>query len=189
MVLTLVEGGGRARSFHVEPGDAASIISIVSANVAAEATIATDGAAYYKPLRRMGYDHKSVRHALEAWVRGEVHSTSRSYFPVFKRGMRGVYRHCNERHLHRYVAEFDFRYNNRVTLGVNDEQRAGKLVEGAVGKRLSYRTTDKEEEAAEIDDAPVDVGDVVRHLRRRWRRRATPCGPGDEVRTARSAYP
>ena len=76
VVLTLVEGSGQARGFHVERGDAASIIPIVMANVAAEATIATDEAAYYKPLRRMGYDHKSVRHALKAWVRGEVHSNT-----------------------------------------------------------------------------------------------------------------
>ncbi len=141
VVLTLVERGGKARSFHVERADSASIIPVVRHVLAHEAKVATDEAAYYRPLKRLGYDHKTVNHAQEEWVRGEVHSnTVESYFSVFKRGMRGVYQHCNERHLHRYLAEFDFRYNNRVRLGVNDEQRAAKIVKGATGKRLTYRT-------------------------------------------------
>ena len=82
-----MERGGKARSFHIEHADAASI-PVVNANVAHEAKIATDEAAYYRPLKRMGYDHKSVRHAQEEWVRGDVHSnTVESYFSVFKRGI------------------------------------------------------------------------------------------------------
>ena len=68
-------------------------------------------------------------------------NTVEGYFALFKRGMRGTYQHCKEKHLHRYLAEFDFRYNNRVRLGVNDEERAVKMVKGAQGKRLTYRTT------------------------------------------------
>ena len=60
-----------------------------------------------------------------------------------KRGMRGTYQHCKEKHLHRYLAEFDFRHNNRVRLGVSDEERAAKMVKGAQGRRLTYRTTDR----------------------------------------------
>ena len=75
--------------------------------------------------------------------RGAFRTPFESYFSVFKRGMRGVYQHCGERHLHRYLAEFDFRYNNRKALGVNDEQRAANAVEGVIGKRLTYRTTDR----------------------------------------------
>ena len=77
----------------------------------------------------------------DEYVRGEAYTnTLEGYFSLFKRGMRGVYQHCREKHLHRYLAEFDFRYNNRVALGVNDEARAAHLVEGVVGKRLTYRT-------------------------------------------------
>ena len=69
-----------------------------------------------------------------------VHTnTAEGYFGVFKKGMRGVYQHCAEKHLHRYLAEFDFRFNNRVALGVHDGERATLAVKGAAGKRLTYR--------------------------------------------------
>lgn len=139
-VLTLVERGGEARSFHIDRADAASIIPVVRENVAHEAKVATDEAAYYRPLDREGFDHKTVNHAKEDWVRGDVHSnTVEGYFSIFKRGMKGVYQHCSEKHLHRYLAEFDFRYSNRSALGVEDGQRADKIIKGAVGKRLQYR--------------------------------------------------
>jgi hypothetical protein len=74
-----------------------------------------------------------------------VHTnTLEDYFSVFKRGMKGTYQHCGKRHLHRYLAEFDFRYNNRVALGVNDTEHTRKLAKGAVGKRLTYRRPDRE---------------------------------------------
>jgi hypothetical protein len=73
-------------------------------------------------------------------VRGIVHTnTVEGFYSVFKRGMKGVYQHCSEAHLHRYVSEFDFRYNNRVRLGVDDAERATRIVRGAAGKRLMYR--------------------------------------------------
>jgi hypothetical protein len=76
-------------------------------------------------------------------VRGDVHTnTVEGYFSVFKRGMRGVYQHCSERHLHRYLAEFNFRYSNRVRLGIDDAMRADLALKGIIGKRLTYRTTD-----------------------------------------------
>ena len=74
-------------------------------------------------------------------------NTVEGYFSLFERGMRGIYQHCDEKHLHRYLAEFDFRYNNRVALGINDEQRAVKMLKGARGKRLTYRTTDRATQA------------------------------------------
>ena len=81
-----------------------------------------------------------MKHTAKEYVRGDVHTnTIESYFSVFKRGMRGVYQHCGEKHLHRYLAEFDFRYNNRSALGVNDADRADELAKGIVGKRLTYR--------------------------------------------------
>jgi hypothetical protein len=74
-------------------------------------------------------------------VRGDDHTnTLEGYFSIFKRGMKGVYQDCDQKHLHRYLAEFDFRYNNRVARGVNDEARASKMIKGATGKRLTYRT-------------------------------------------------
>ena len=77
-------------------------------------------------------------------MRGDVHTNSaEGYFGVFKKGMKGIYQHCAEKHLHRYLAEFDFRHNQRVALGVDDAARADKLLAGAVGKRLTYRTTDR----------------------------------------------
>ena len=85
--------------------------------------------------------HETVKHSAGEYVRGNVHTnTVEGVFSVFKRGMKGIYQHCAEKHLHRYLAEFDFRYNARVALGVNDEARAERALKGIVGKRLTYRT-------------------------------------------------
>jgi hypothetical protein len=84
-----------------------------------------------------------VNHKADEWRRGDVHTnTVEGYFSLFKRGMKGIYQHCSEKHLHRYLAEFDFRYNNRVGLGVDDQQRAAVALRGVKGKRLTYRTPD-----------------------------------------------
>ena len=82
----------------------------------------------------------SVRHRDHEYVRGDAYTnTVEGYYSIFKRGMKGVYQHCSEKHLHRYLAEFDFRYNNRAALGVDDKSRAETLARGIVGKRLTYR--------------------------------------------------
>jgi hypothetical protein len=88
--------------------------------------------------------HETVNHKAKEYVRpGGIHTnTVEGYYSVFKRGMRGVYQHCREKHLHRYLAEFDFRYSNRVALGVDDVTRADRVLAGIVGKRLTYRTPD-----------------------------------------------
>ena len=81
-----------------------------------------------------------MKHSVAEYVRDTVHSnTVESFFSVFKRGMIGVYQHCSEKHLHRYLAEFDFRYNARQALGVNDGARAERALKGIVGKRLTYQ--------------------------------------------------
>jgi len=140
VVLTLVEREGAARSFHVDSLSMADIIPIVHANVARESAVMTDDATRYK---KMGDDfarHDSVNHASGEYVRGHIHTnTVEGYYSIFKRGMKGIYQHCSEKHLHRYLAEFDFRYSNRVRLGVNDVARADRALKGIVGKRLTCR--------------------------------------------------
>ena len=149
VVLSLVERGGEVRSYHVAGGTVAEVIPVVNANVKRETAIMTDKAQLYKFQLRNFSSHDAVDHGRGEYVRYEdgrpvIHTnTVEGYFSVFKRGMRGTYQHCKEKHLHRYLAEFDFRYNNRVRLGVTDEERAAKMVKGAQGKRLTYRTTDK----------------------------------------------
>lgn len=86
-----------------------------------------------------------MRHGAEEYGRGVIHTnTVEGFYSVFKRGMKGVYQHCAEKHLHRYVAEFDFRYSNRVKLGVDDRTRTDRAIKGAVGKRLTYRTSNRQ---------------------------------------------
>ncbi len=140
VVLTLVERGGSARSFHVDSTRRADVEGIMRANIRKESRLMTDEARHYKAIGREFASHESVNHHEGEYGRGIVHTnTVENFYSVFKRGMKGVYQHCHEKHLHRYVAEFDFRYSNRVALGVNDMERAEKLARGIVGKRLTYR--------------------------------------------------
>jgi transposase-like protein len=139
-VLSLVERGGQVRSFHVDGTSAADVMPIIRKNVAKETAMMTDEGGHYSRLGSDFASHETVSHKADEYVRGDVHTnTIEGYFSIFKRGMKGIYQHCSEKHLHRYLAEFDFRYNNRTALGVNDMQRANKLAKGIVGKRLTYR--------------------------------------------------
>jgi transposase-like protein len=153
-VLTLIDRAtGEARSFHVDEANAANIVPIVKANVARETTVATDEAAYYSGLNR-DYHHGAVNHGQEEWVVGEFHTNSaENFFSLFKRSVRGTYSHISEKHLHRYLAEFDFRYSNRVKLGVDDTKRTDRALRGIVGKRLTYRRTGGARRQA--DNAPA----------------------------------
>jgi transposase-like protein len=139
-VLTLVERGGSARSFHVSNATMASLLPVIRANINRETAVMTDELSAYNKLGDEFASHEAVNHSAKEYVRGVVTTnTVEGYFSIFKRGMRGVYQHCSEKHLHRYLAEFDFRYSERAALGVNDEARADKLIHGIVGKRLTYR--------------------------------------------------
>ena len=124
---------------------AASIAPIVAHYVSREANLMTDEAQFYKPIGKEYASHTFVSHTAGEYVRkgdAAVHSnTVEGYFSIFKRGMKGIYQHCAKRHLHRYLAEFDFRYSNRVALGYNDSDRADALLQGIVGKRLTYQRT------------------------------------------------
>lgn len=122
----------------------------------------TDEANSYKYIAETdGLNHQTVNHSKDQYVRywNEVTDQKRedgkpvvettvmttntveSFYSVFKRGMKGVYQHCAEKHLHRYLSEFDFRYSNRIAIGVDDVARAEQALKGAAGKRLMYRTT------------------------------------------------
>jgi transposase-like protein len=149
-VVTLVERGGRARSVKVENVTAASLRGVVLAGADKKSVLMTDDLGTYQRIGRRFARHETVNHSAEEYVRRLADGTKAStntvegYFSIFKRGMVGVYQHCNERHLHRYLAEFDFRYSNRVRLGVDDVERTRRAVKGVVGKRLTYRTTDRQ---------------------------------------------
>jgi transposase-like protein len=143
-VLTLVERNGRARSFPLERATTETVMPIVMDNVSYESAIMTDEGRQFSKMKKLYSSHGVVTHSVGEYVRGETHTnTIEGYFSIFKRGMKGVYQHCSEKHLHRYLAEFDFRYSNRVALGTNDEMRAGKALSGIGGKRLTYRRIDK----------------------------------------------
>jgi transposase-like protein len=143
-VLALVERGGQARTFHIAQADQNTVHSIMKENINRETRIHTDESGIYNIAPWHFAQHETVKHRDKEYVRGDVTTnTVEGYFSIFKRGMKGVYQHCDEKHLHRYLAEFDFRYNTRTALGFNDLMRAEALAEGIKGKRLTYRRPHK----------------------------------------------
>jgi transposase-like protein len=144
-VLSLVDReSGQVRSFTADQLSAAVVHPILRANIAKEARLMTDEARMYPKIGKEFAEHGTTLHGIGQYVRGDVHSnTVEGYFSIFKRGMKGVYQHCRETHLHRYLAEFDFRYSNRIALGYNDADRADIMLKGIVGKRLTYQTANR----------------------------------------------
>jgi transposase-like protein len=141
VIVSLVERGSDVRSFYVETADIPTVRRIIDQHVDKASTLNTDEAAMYKPLGKEFAEHQVVHHGREEFVRGSAYTnTLEGFFSIFKRGMTGVYQRCDEKHLHRYLAEFDFRYNARQSLGVTDQQRTSRAVMGAKGKRLTYET-------------------------------------------------
>lgn len=140
-VLSLVDRNtGRARSIVVDDLKQSTLLPILRENIAKEARVMTDDAGYYANLGASFARHRYVNHSAGEYGRGEVHTnTIEGYFSIFKRGMKGIYQHCGKRHLHRYLAEFEFRYNNRIANGVDDMGRSLEALRGAKGKRLMYR--------------------------------------------------
>ncbi len=152
-VVTLIDRqSGRARSMVVDKLSAAAVAEILNQNLAKEAHLMTDEATFYKTPGRDFAAHSTVNHKVSEYVSRDnpkIHSnTVEGYFSIFKRGMKGVYQHCSKKHLHRYMAEFDFRYCNRSALGCEDQERAFRAVLGGVGKRLTYRRPDLGTEVA-----------------------------------------
>jgi transposase-like protein len=140
-VVSLVERGGRVRTFHVAECNVPNVRDILVRNVDRDSVLMTDESRLYIAVGREYAGHETVTHSAGEYVRDKIiHSnTVENYFSIFKRGMRGIYQHCSEKHLHRYLAEFDFRYSNRVGLNVSDTERTAKALAGIDGKRLTYR--------------------------------------------------
>ena len=139
-VLTMVERKGRAVSVKVEDLTIPTIKQVLGAHIVLDSTLNTDEAQWYKQPGKAFANHEAVNHGDGEYVRGDTTTnTVEGYFSIFKRGMVGVYQHCGEQHLHRYLSEFDFRYSNRSALGVEDTERTALAAKGARGKRLTYR--------------------------------------------------
>jgi transposase-like protein len=145
IVTTLVERGGAARSFRVANVTAKTLRPVVVKAASRKSHLMTDDAIWYVRFGEEFATHERVNHAQNEYARDgagyRIHTnTAENYFSILKRGIYGVYHHLSEAHLHRYLAEFDFRYNNRAGLGVNDGARAAKALKGIEGKRLTYRS-------------------------------------------------
>lgn len=140
-VVAVVERNGQVRSFHVKNIDGKTLKNVLVNNVAKEAKLMTDELRMYRSIGKNFALHEAVKHSAKEYVRGNAHTnTIEGVFSIFKRGMKGIYQHCEYQHLQRYLAEFDFRYNNRIALSVDDQERAENILSGAVGKRLMYKT-------------------------------------------------
>ncbi len=140
-IVALVDRStGEARSISANSMVRDEVAQIVRANVSKEAVLTTDEARLYWAVGREFAAHERVLHGAVEYVRDDVYTnTVEGFFSIFKRGMRGIYQHCDAKHLHRYLAEFDFRYSNRVALGYNDADRSDAMLRGIVGKRLTYQ--------------------------------------------------
>lgn len=144
IAFALVERGGKVRSWHVANVTGATLRPIIVKQIDRASTLMTDEAGQYRHVGAEFARHGHVNHGIEEYVRGDCHTnTIEGYFSILKRGIVGTYHHVSESHLKRYLAEFDFRYNERSALGVSDGARADKALQGIAGKRLTYRRTDE----------------------------------------------
>ncbi len=139
-VLALVERGGRSKSVKVDDLTIPTIRTFLFENIVLDSTLNTDEAQHYKAAGREFAAHEAVNHSAQEYARGAVTTnTIEGFFSIFKRGMVGTYQHCGEQHLQKYLNEFDFRYSNRIALGIDDGMRTARAIKGAEGKRLTYR--------------------------------------------------
>ena len=147
-ILALVERDGATRAFHVARVDHKNLKPILLSQIKQDTHLMTDGASHYRAVGREFHMHESTNHAQKEYAKPSrkpgvvAHSnTVESFFSVLKRGLVGTYQHVGENHLQRYCTEFSFRFTHRTSVGVNDYERATKLLKSVVGKRLTYRTT------------------------------------------------
>lgn len=145
-VVALVERDGKMRSQHVGKVNSRTLRPILEAQLDKSTYVMTDDSTVYPPITKDFAGHGTVNHSAQEYVRGYFYHTNtvENYFSILKRGIIGTYHHVSPQHLKRYLAEFDFRYNERIGLGVDDAQRAAKALQGIVGKRLTYRRIDSE---------------------------------------------
>ena len=162
-VVALVERNGEVRSFHMPTIRANTLRSVMARHISLESHLMTDEAKTYTYVGHNFASHGVVNHTDKQYVRywNEVTdkvrpdgkpvvettvittNTVEGFFSILKRGIYGTYQHVSEAHLHRYLSEFDFRYNNRIALGCDDNTRADRALKGAKGKRLTYQTTNR----------------------------------------------
>jgi transposase-like protein len=139
-VVSLVERGGKVRSFHVPDVTAKTLRPILVDAIAKDTHFRTDESSVYWAVGEQFTTHRTVTHSIGEYVRGDASTnTVEGYFSIFKRGIYGCYFHVSQHHLKRYLCEFDFRYNERIALGVSDSQRAAKAIKGGAGRRITYR--------------------------------------------------
>jgi transposase-like protein len=140
IVMSLVERGGAVRSFHIPKVNAKTLRPLIVKTASRKSRLMTDEGKWFERIGEEFTSHETVNHWQDEYVRGDVYTnTAENYFSILKRGLYGVYQHVSEAHLHRYLAEFDFRYSNRAKLGVTDGERAAKALRGIRGRRLTYR--------------------------------------------------
>ena len=145
-VMSIIERGGQLRSFQVASVGQHELRPILKAQIDASATVYTDAASYHRSLKKDFAKHEAVDHRIGEYVRGDVYTnTLEGYFSILKRGIGGVYQNVSEKHLKRYVGEFDFRYNYRIAAGFTDAGRFALAAKGIKGKRLTYRRTNSGE--------------------------------------------
>ncbi len=149
VIVSLVERGGQVRSFHVPSATAGAVRRVLDAQADKQSHLITDEAKHYRKVGREFARHTALNHTRKEYVRGKAHTnTVEGYFSILKRGLVGTFHHVSVQHLHRYVSEFDFRYNHRKTLdengdprNVTDIERATAALQGIERKRLTYRRT------------------------------------------------
>lgn len=139
-IVAVIERSGGVRTFHVAHADKVTVNRLIQENIDPETTLYTDESRIYFDAKEHVAAHESVKHSAGEYARGPVHSNNaEAFFGVLKKGMRGIYQHCSEKHLSRYLAEFQFRHNHRVKLGYDDRMRAVEATKGSAGKRLTLR--------------------------------------------------
>lgn len=139
-IVALVERGGRARAKHMPMVTGRNVRDFIVKNADRKSRLHTDESRLYPRVGKEFADHETVNHAAKEYARDDVTTNSvEGFFGIFKRGMVGVYQHCGEQHLQRYLDEFSFRYSNRIKVGIDDDGRTALAVIGAAGKRLTYR--------------------------------------------------
>ncbi len=146
-IVALIQRGGDVRTFPIKRVNSRNMNPMLRKQVSKKSYLMTDDSNIYPKIGKKFRRHSAVNHSIEEYVRGAAHvNHCENYFSIFKRGVNGIYHHISQEHMPLYLAEFDFRYNNRMKLGVSDTGRAEKILRGARGKRLTYRRPDEQEE-------------------------------------------